>query len=292
MPNAAPTAAFTAAPADLTVAVDASGSADSDGRVAGYAWDFGDGGTGTGVTASHTYAAAGTYQVRLTVTDDAGATGTVTQAVTVTAPGEPVVQPSGADAFEREVDGELGVADVGGTWASYGGAANLRVTGGQAWVSAAPAASSGGELAIGEQDVAVQVDVVLDRASTGGGSYFTLGTRNVGGTRYKTQLWFGPDGTVQLGLVRVVNWTETWLTGTTLPGRYTPGTALTLRMEVTGTGPATLVAKAWAAGAVEPADWQVRTTDATVALQRAGGLRLDLYTARSATAASTVRLDN
>src|SRR3712207_7552897 len=51
-------------------------SADPDGRVTGHAWDFGDGRTGTGVTASHTYAAAGTYTVRLTVTDDRGATAT------------------------------------------------------------------------------------------------------------------------------------------------------------------------------------------------------------------------
>jgi PKD repeat protein len=293
VPNAAPTAAFTATPAGLTAAFDAAGSADTDGQVTAHAWEFGDGGTGTGATASHTYAAAGTYQVRLTVTDDDGATATVTKAVTVTAPQpQPVPDALAADSFEREVTGDLGPADVGGNWAGYGGAANLQVTGGTAVLTAAPAASTGGELAIAAQDLTVQADVVLDRAPTGGGTYASLATRAVGGTRYKAQLWFAANGTVQLGLVRATNWTETWLTGVTLPGTYRPGTALTLRFEVTGSGTSTLRAMAWAEGAAEPTAWQVQATDATASLQRAGGLRLDVYTARSATAGSVVRVDD
>src|SRR3712207_7139656 len=48
-------------------------------RSASYAWDFGNGATATGATASHTYAAAGEYTVTLTVTDAAGATATTTK---------------------------------------------------------------------------------------------------------------------------------------------------------------------------------------------------------------------
>ena len=49
-------------------------------------WDFGDGTThATTASPSHTYAAPGTYNVKLTVTDGAGLTGTKTVAVTVTA---------------------------------------------------------------------------------------------------------------------------------------------------------------------------------------------------------------
>jgi len=47
-----------------------SGSSDPDGNALSYAWDFGDGGTATGVTASHTYAGAGNYIATLTVTDN------------------------------------------------------------------------------------------------------------------------------------------------------------------------------------------------------------------------------
>jgi PKD repeat protein len=48
-----------------------------------YAWDFGDGSTGTGLTASHTYEDDGTYTVSFTVTDALGLTGQSTQLVTV-----------------------------------------------------------------------------------------------------------------------------------------------------------------------------------------------------------------
>ncbi|MBT1002474.1 PKD domain-containing protein [Paenarthrobacter sp. DKR-5] len=84
--NQAPTAKFSASTAGLSVDVDGSASTDADGTVAAYAWDFGDGAKATGVKASHSYAAAGTYTVKLTATDDAGATGTTSQAVTVAAP--------------------------------------------------------------------------------------------------------------------------------------------------------------------------------------------------------------
>lgn len=46
-------------------------------------WDFGDGNTTTGLTATNTYAAAGTYTVTLTVIDDDGQAGTDTATVTV-----------------------------------------------------------------------------------------------------------------------------------------------------------------------------------------------------------------
>jgi PKD repeat protein len=63
--NLPPNAAFTSAVNQLAVAFDASGSSDSDGSIASYAWDFGDGTRGSGATASHTYAQAGQYTVRL-----------------------------------------------------------------------------------------------------------------------------------------------------------------------------------------------------------------------------------
>jgi PKD repeat protein len=53
-----------------------------------YAWDFGDGATAasSSPTTAHTYAVARDYVVRLTVTDSAGRTGTVTKTVSVTLP--------------------------------------------------------------------------------------------------------------------------------------------------------------------------------------------------------------
>ncbi len=51
---------------------DASGSNDSDGIIAGYKWDFGDGATGSGVKISHTFALNDTFHVTLTVIDNRG----------------------------------------------------------------------------------------------------------------------------------------------------------------------------------------------------------------------------
>ncbi len=51
--------------------------------VASRAWTFGDGQSGTGASTSHTYTAAGTYSVKLTVTDSAGTSASITKQVTV-----------------------------------------------------------------------------------------------------------------------------------------------------------------------------------------------------------------
>ena len=68
------------------IGFDGSGSSDPDGAIASYRWELGDGQLATGVAPSHTYAAAGTYLVRLTVTDDGGATDESTVLVTISAP--------------------------------------------------------------------------------------------------------------------------------------------------------------------------------------------------------------
>src|SRR5207249_10699291 len=65
------------------------GSGDPDGRVVAWSWSFGDGGSSSSQSPSHTYGAGGTYTVRLTVTDDKGATDATSNSVTVTAPNQP-----------------------------------------------------------------------------------------------------------------------------------------------------------------------------------------------------------
>lgn len=81
--NQPPTAAFTPSCSGLTCTFDGSGSVDPEGAALTYHWTFGDGTTGTGKSTSHTFAAAGTYQVGLTVTDPGGLTDSVTHSVTV-----------------------------------------------------------------------------------------------------------------------------------------------------------------------------------------------------------------
>lgn len=74
-----PKAAFTHSMKDLTVAVDASASRLEGAR---FAWDFGDGATSEGVTATHTYERAGSYTIELTVTERAGKRDTASTMVT------------------------------------------------------------------------------------------------------------------------------------------------------------------------------------------------------------------
>ena len=85
-PNQAPTASFTASCAGRACSFDASGSTDADGSVTGYSWNFGDGTTATGATATRTYPTDGVRSVTLTVTDDRGATAQAVQSVDATAP--------------------------------------------------------------------------------------------------------------------------------------------------------------------------------------------------------------
>jgi PKD repeat protein len=94
-------AAFSLNPTDPSVGqttlFDASASA---GTIAEYRWNFGDGGSGSGRTAQHTYSAANTYVVTLTVIDPYGRAVSTSQAITVGLGARPsaefIVSPVGA----------------------------------------------------------------------------------------------------------------------------------------------------------------------------------------------------
>ncbi len=90
--NHSPVAAFTSSMAGMTGSFDATGSSDSDGTVAFYSWDFGDGTSGTGATATHTYTTAGDYRVVLSVLDNAGALDTEVATVTAVSPQQTLIQ--------------------------------------------------------------------------------------------------------------------------------------------------------------------------------------------------------
>ena len=77
--NAPPRASFTSSTGSpgVPITFDAGASTDPDGYITAYEWTFGDGAMVTSVVprVEHTYTTAGTYSVRLTVTDDRSASG-------------------------------------------------------------------------------------------------------------------------------------------------------------------------------------------------------------------------
>jgi PKD repeat protein len=87
--NTPPTVSITANPGsgEAPVSVNFTASAaDSDGTIASYNWQFGDGATSQTGNSSHTYAEAGSYNAVLTVTDNDGATATAGKTIVVSAP--------------------------------------------------------------------------------------------------------------------------------------------------------------------------------------------------------------
>lgn len=87
--NVPPAASFSVSPSrpttdDTITFLDK--STDSDGKVVSRSWDFGDGYSSSQKQPTHKYTSAGTYTVKLTVTDDDGATDSTTKAITIKKP--------------------------------------------------------------------------------------------------------------------------------------------------------------------------------------------------------------
>ncbi len=89
--NVKPVADFTYSPLDPksgeTVYFNAAASHDSDGRIVGYQWDFGDGATGKGETAAHAYTVSSDrkFIVVLKVIDDRGSEGVKSRDIAIQA---------------------------------------------------------------------------------------------------------------------------------------------------------------------------------------------------------------
>jgi hypothetical protein len=119
VPNARFVAQVAASPSRF-VSFDGTGSSDyeSNGVIASYAWDFGDGATGVGATASHTYAADGKYVVKLTVADGQGNTDEFVKTLNISA--APVAASAAAITLEETpVNIPLQGSDVDGDALTY-----------------------------------------------------------------------------------------------------------------------------------------------------------------------------
>jgi len=114
--NSPPNAAFSALCDGLSCAL-SDQSSDADGYIAERLWSFGDGTTSTLQQPNHTFAAAGSYSVVLTVTDDGGQQASTTQLLTLTDP--LAVAPEMPDALQAANNGD-GTATL--SWAAQSAA--------------------------------------------------------------------------------------------------------------------------------------------------------------------------
>ena len=290
-PNALPTAAFTSSTTDLTASLNGSTSTDPDGTIASYTWDFGDGTTGSGATIDHGYAAAGTYDVKLTVTDNRGATAEVTHSVKVIAPSPALVM----DDFDRILANGWGTSTKGGAWTGAGTASNFAVAGGVGSMTVPLGATRTQSLnSVNATSTDTTVDVALNRPDAGSTYVSVIGRRINATDDYRVKLRVFANGDVNATLVKNVGGVETTLSGGRVTGLvYSSNDVLRVRLQVSGTGTTALKTKVWRATDAEPAAWNSQASDTTAGLQVAGGLGLQSYT--SSTVGNTpavVKFDN
>jgi PKD repeat protein len=279
-PNQPPVAVARGICSGLSCSFSSAGSTDPDGTIRSYGWDFGDGSTATGAAPQHSYAVAGSYSVRLTVTDDGGATATTTTTVAATTSSNLIA----VDAFDRTLSGTWGNANTGGAWTVTGSVTNVAVGGGVGTIRTAAGSGPTATLnSVSAADVDLTVQVGYDKAGTGGGIYSSVLARRTGSADYRAKLRLTSTGST-LFLARSLSGVETVLTTQNLTGLvYASGDGLNVRFQVQGAGPTTLRAKVWKVGAAEPSTWQTTTTDGTAGLQSAGAVGINTYLSSSAT---------
>ena len=285
-PNTPPIASFSSGGSELAWSFDATGSSDPDGSITSYAWNFGDGTSGSGATADHTFLVAGTYTVALTVTDDRGGSHTVSQPVTATAPAN---YPFVSDTFDRSVSSGLGSADIGGPWTVTSGGSSAFSVGSGAGLWKLPVKGNSRTAYLGST-LSDNTDLSLNLSPSviadGGGTYLTvLGRRINATTDYHSTVRVTSAGkvTVSIGALQG-SATETSLSSTvTLPGTLAAGEQIHVRLQVFGTSPTTVRAKVWLDSASEPSTWTVSNTSSYAALQSPGATGLTAYLSGSAT---------
>lgn len=279
-PDEPPVAAFTYTCGGSSCVFDGSGSTDPEGGELSYSWTFGDGSGASGVQAAHAYAAAGPYEVMLTVTDAGGLSDSIGRTVQVQRPFIAL------DGFERSVTGGWGTADVGGAWV-LSPSAPFSVQAGEGQLASGSTWSRKGYLqGVSARDVDLTTSFRASAVPNGtaGLTFSTLLRRSETNTHYQGRVRLLPDGTVRLAVSRNVASAQDRIIGSEVVVPRLTASAdqrYLLRVQATGSAPTTLRARVWATGVAEPTTWDVQVQDATPELAGAGSVGLYTYQAQS-----------
>jgi len=289
--HADPVAAFTPTISGLDVSVNGSASTASDGATLAYSWNWGDSsGNSTGVTASHTYGAGGTFDIALTVTDSIGGTKSITKSVTVIDPTSLEVAKAN---FGTDVASGWGTADTGGAWTTSG--SGFSVSGGKGRLTLnAKDTRTAGLTTASARDVEGRIDLGLDKLPVGNQVHANYDLRKGTDGAYRLKVRFTDTGAVILNLCKLVGTTETSLVTKTVSGlTYAPGDSLRVAFQVSGDGTTTsLKAKAWTVGTTEPSSWLASATDTESTLQDAGYVGFVGYATSITNGPVVVSVDN
>ena len=282
--NQLPSAAFTSSCSATTCTVNASTSADPDGSIVSYAWQFSDGTTDTGVAPQHAFSVPGTWQATLTVTDNDGAVGSVSHDVVTQIPTDP--GPLASDTFGRSTASGWGSADLGGVWSTTGTASNATVNGseGQHRLVTTGASLGTSLSAVASVDTEFRTVISSDRAPTGAGHWTSFIVRRVNSTNeYRVRVKFGTTG-MALAAIKLPNSTTSAFIGSEVVTALaaTSNQKYQLRAQVLGVNPTTIRAKLWLDGQSEPVSWSLNQTDSTATIQSAGSVSLSSYVSGSA----------
>lgn len=284
--NAAPVAAFTSKVKSKKVSVDAKASADSDGTVKKYLWNFGDGKTSTKKKTSHSYVGTGTYAVRLTVTDDQGTTGTTVRNALV---GKALA----SDGFARTTTSGWGRADRGGSW-STAPADAFAVDGGRGTLTLDAQGDDATALlgSYSSKKANVVGEVRVDKGGSSADTTAAYVLRRTSSAEYRAKLVLRPNGSMLLVATRVVDGKEKVVKSVKVKKvTYAPGTPLRVRATISSAKKAKIKMAVWRAGTKEPKA-QLSTKDSTKALRKAGSVGVWGYQGSAATAPVVLGYDN
>ncbi len=254
----------------------------STGSISLWSWDFGDGATSSNQNPNHTYAAAGNYSVKLTVSN-AGGPDSRTRTVSVQSAPPPPADAIVSDAFGRTSSNSWESADTGGSYTLSGNSANYDVSAGVGTIVVPKTGATRSALldSASASDVDITFRVAVDKVAAGGSDFIYAVARRNGSSEYRPRMILKADGSVSVSASVVASGSESPLgSAVVVPGlTQSAGSFIWFRAQVTGSSPTTIRVKAWAAGTSEPSGWSFSTTNNQSGLQSAGSLGLRVYVA-------------